>query len=184
MWCLLCLDADRKGKYASHLEHALAECQTHTGGKKQVVRFEARERIAEVAIAVSDLPTEPVFQLGCGGGVELEAVGACLRDVRVDAELLGNSSATAELGVEGFPKNDFPGLARDGGHGRLSCGGRNRSVKRLVVTAASKDIERRGLGIDDVIAESAAEDIAQIEVLELVVLEVGEAKDEKVIANV
>ena len=71
----------------NHLEHRLAECQADAGGKKQVIGLESGERIAVVAIAIGDLPAEPVFQLGCDRDVELEAVVAGVRDVRVDAEL-------------------------------------------------------------------------------------------------
>ena|SRR5580692_9272557 len=184
MPCLLCLNPNVTGEYATHLEHGLAECQANTGGKKQIVGFEPREWIAEVAVAVSDLPTEPVFQLGCGGGVKLEAVGACLGDVGVDAELLGNGGATVEFGVEGFAEDDFASLACNGGHGWLGCGSGGGSKERLIVAAAAKDIERRGLGIDHVIAEATTEDVAQIEVLKLVVFEVGETEDEKPIADI
>src|SRR5271155_4910136 len=140
MWCLLCLDADRTGKCVSHLEHGLAECQAHAGGKEQVVLLEAGKWIAEKTIAVSDLPTEPVFQFGRRSSVELKAVGASLRDVRVNAELFGERSAIVELGVERFAENDFAGLARNSVHSRLRRGSGGGSEERLVIAASSKSV--------------------------------------------
>src|SRR5580692_5944866 len=184
MWCLLCLDAEQPGKYVGYLEHRLAKCQAHARGKNQVICFEPRERIADVAVAIGHLPTEPVLQLGGNRGVELEAVIASVRDVWVDAELFGDGGPAVELGVKRFPENDFASLACNGRLGRLSSGSRNGSVERLVIAAAAKDVEGRLLVVDHVIAHAAAQDIAQIEVLKLVVFEVCEAENEEVFADI
>src|SRR5580692_3315622 len=102
MACLPYLNADVTGMCATHLEHALAECQAHTGGKEQIVGLEAGQRVAEVAVAVGNLPSEPALQLGGSGGVELEAVGAGLRNVGIKAEHLGDRGAVIDLSVKAF----------------------------------------------------------------------------------
>ena len=172
------------GKCATHLEHPLAKCQADTGGKQQVILLEAWQGIAEVAVAVSDLPTKPVLQLGGGSGVELEAVGTGVRDVGVEAELLGEGGAIVDFGVEGFADVDFAGLASDGRPSGRCCSGGDGAEEVLVEVTASKEVEDGGLCFDDVIAEAAADDVAQIEILELVVLEIGETKDEDAVADV
>jgi hypothetical protein len=167
-----------------HLEHPLAECQANAGGKKQVIILETRQRIAQVAIAVGDLPAEPVFQLGRSSGVKLEAVRASVRDVGVEAELFGERGAIVDLGVEGFAQNDFAGLSSNGRRGGGTSGGGESAEEVRVVAASCKNIESRGLSIYDVIAQAAADYIPQVEVLKLVVLEVGETKDEELVADV
>src|ERR1700676_5262244 len=142
MPCLLCLNADLTGVGATYLERALAECQAHAGGKNQVVLLEAGEGVAQVAIAVGNLPTEPVLQLGGGRSVELEAVVASVRDVGVDAELFGERGAIVELGVKGFAENDFAGFAGYGGFCRVRCGSGDGTEEILVVVAASKNVKR------------------------------------------
>jgi len=47
-----------------------------------------------------------------------------------------------------------------------------------VVGEATEDIEDTAIGLDDAITNTAAMDLAKIEVLELVGFEVGERKDE------
>ena len=54
----------------------------------------------------------------------------------------------------------------------------------LLEVAAAKHIERCVVGLDDVIADAAAESISQIKVLELVVMVVGETEDEDSVAEV
>src|SRR5271155_1437840 len=102
MRCLLYLNTDVPGVGAPYLEHALAECQAQAGGKNQVVGLESGKGIAEETIAIGDLPTEPIFQLGSGSGVELEAVAAGARYVWKEAELFGERGAIVDFGVEGF----------------------------------------------------------------------------------
>src|SRR5580658_1564339 len=135
---LLYLNADVPGVRATYLEHALAECQAHASGKNQVVLLEAGEGVAQVTIAVGDLPTEPVFQLGGAGGVELEAVTAGVRDVGEQAKLFCERGAIADLGVEGFAEIDFTVFASNGRLGGSGCGSGDGSEVILVVVAASK----------------------------------------------
>src|SRR5580700_9218664 len=138
MCILLCLDADTTRKCAPRLEDSFTECQTQAGGKNHVVLLKAGEGVAQVAIAVGDLPTEPVFQLGGGGGVELEAVTARVRDVREQAKLFCERGAIVDLGVEGFAEVDFAVLASNGRLGGSGCGSGDGSEVILVVVAASK----------------------------------------------
>src|SRR5580692_4553586 len=138
MPCLLCLNADVPGVGATYLERPLPECQAHASGKNQVVLLQAGEGVAQVAIAIGELPTEPIFQLGGGGGVELEAVTAGVRDVGVQAKLFGKRGAIVDLGVEGFAEHDFAVFPSNGRCGRSYCGSRDGPEEILVVVAASK----------------------------------------------
>src|SRR5580693_1261642 len=178
------LSANVPGVCATHLEHALTECQADARGKEQIVFLKAGKRVAKESIAVGNLPAEPVFQLRGGGGIELEAEAARVRNVWVQAELLGDGGAVVDLGVEGFTEVHLASLARNGGRRGSGCGSGDGAKEILIKVAAGKHVECGGLGVDDVIAEAAADNVAQIEVLELVVLKIGEAEDEKLVADV
>ena len=80
--------------------------------------------------------------------------------------MFGEGGTIVELGVEGFAENDFAGLAGYGGPCGGGWGGGDGAEEVLVVVAAGENVERGGLRVDDVIAEAAANNIAQVEILE------------------
>src|SRR5580658_3713412 len=129
------------GMCATHLEHALTKCQADAGRKEQVVLLKSGKRIAEEAVAVGNLPAEPVFQLRSSGGIELEAVGSRVRNVGIQAELLGDRGAVVDFGVEGFTEVNLARLARNGGHRGSGCGSGDGAKEVLIVVAAGKHVE-------------------------------------------
>src|SRR5262249_55007605 len=70
------------------LEGSVAEGEAQTSREQHVVLLESWQRIAEVAIAIGDLPSEPVFNLGGSSGVELHAKFAAVGKVGEQRQLL------------------------------------------------------------------------------------------------
>src|SRR5271154_1074411 len=120
----------------SHLEHPLTECQANACGQNQVVGLKPGERVAQEAVAVSDLPTKPSLEFGGGGGVGLKAVASGIRDVRKQAELLGDGGPIVDFRVKGFAEVHFAVLACNGSRGRR-CGSSSDGpeVVLVVITA-------------------------------------------------
>lgn len=134
-------------------------------------------------VAEGKLPAKPVLQLGRKIGIKLEAVLAGVSQVGIEGEAFRKEAALGKMGVELFTHESFgtvlSGCGDEDGGGRRSGVGSGVRAKRIaVVGEATEDIEHVAIGLDDVITNTAAIDLAKIEVLELVGFEVGEGKDE------
>src|SRR5579872_2370308 len=150
----------------------LAEAEAQAGAQDHVVALSAGGRVAKVNIVERKLPTEPFRDVRDGVRIKGEAVFAAVRDVREDFEALVELRARIDGVRPGFAGHDLASLLAEG------------VVVRVVERGAAVDVEGSIFRSDGVIAEAAGENVAQIELLELVVVEIRESVDEEIFRDV
>src|SRR5690242_3844331 len=139
----------------------MRERNVEPGSQKQVILLLAGGWIGHVNIGKRVLPSQPFADLGHGAEIEGGAVLARIVEVGIEIKTLGEGRAARQFMHE---------FVAQGGSRKIPG---KRCVRFVRVVYAGEDVERGLVAFDQVKAEAAAEDGAQIERLQAVGLKIA-----------